>query len=201
MVSLWKSILMTKKFTVDWFSGNIPKFSSILSHLENKNNIHFLEIGSFEGRSTCWFYEKYIQESENSTFTAVDTWEGSMEHSQEQKESIWDIFSNNTKSYEKLITLRGKSKHKLQNLNNNYYDFIYVDGSHTTRDVLEDAVLAFDKVKVGGIITFDDYLWRAYEDPLLNPKTGIDAFLICYKHYMEVLELAGQVSIRKIKDD
>jgi hypothetical protein len=40
------------------------------------------------------------------------------------------------------------------------YDFIYVDGAHSTIDVLEDAVLSFLLAKPGAIIAFDDYLWN-----------------------------------------
>lgn len=33
----------------------------------------------------------------------------------------------------------------------------------------------------GGVIIFDDYLWPIYQDqPLLNPKLGIDAFVNCH---------------------
>jgi hypothetical protein len=63
---------MQKKFTVDWFSGNIEKFENILLKYKDKENIHFLEIGSFEGRSSCYFYENFIKDSNLSTLTCVD---------------------------------------------------------------------------------------------------------------------------------
>ena len=43
---------MTYKFTQDWFSGNISKWKEILS---TYNPIRLLEIGSFEGRASCFF--------------------------------------------------------------------------------------------------------------------------------------------------
>ena len=190
---------MEKKFSVDWFSGNILKFNTLLDSLKGKENIHFLEIGSFEGRSSCFFYEKFIMNSPESTLTCVDTWEGSMEHSQEQKDSIWDIFNSNIAEYskDKFLVKRGFSSDVVRTLPKDYYDFIYIDGSHTTKDVLEDAVLSFYTLKPGGITTFDDYQWSAYLDPLLNPKTGIDGFLVCYRNHIDILELGGQVSVRK----
>ena len=36
------------------------------------------------------------------------------------------------------------------------YDIIYIDGSHEARDVLEDAVLAYRLLKIGGLLIFDD---------------------------------------------
>lgn len=64
----------------------------------------------------------------------------------------------------------------------NYFDFIYVDGSHRAPDVLCDAVLGFKLPKVGGFMAFDDYLqaeraWLPYgTDPLRCPKPAIDAY-------------------------
>lgn len=190
---------MSKIFTVDWFDGNISKFNSLLGHLKQRENIHFLEIGSFEGRSSCWFFENYILNSNGSTLTCVDTWEGSMEHNDQQKNQIWDIFNSNVSEYnkDKLLVRRGLSRNILRDLPLENYDFIYIDGSHTTRDVLEDAVLAFDLLKINGIITFDDYNWKWFSDPLLNPGDGINSFIKCYAHQLQVVESSNQLSIIK----
>ena len=63
----------------------------------------------------------------------------------------------------------------------NYFDFIYIDGSHQAPDVLADAVLGFKLLRVGGLIVFDDYLWSETmpygKDPLRCPKPAIDAFV------------------------
>lgn len=189
-----------KTFTVDWFSPNITKFCQLLQPFSLQDNIHFLEIGSWQGRSSCFFYENYIKNKRNATLTCIDTWKGSMENDSKSSENIWETFCHNTSSYDKskLLIIREESKHALKKTLLNHYDFIYIDGSHLTKDVLQDAVLAFECVKKNGIITFDDYLWTYYSDPLLNPKTGIDAFLTCYKNQLEILEKANQVSIRKI---
>lgn len=192
---------MNKTFTVDWFSSHTNKFEKVLENIKNQDDVHGLEIGSFEGRSSCWFLDN-IFTSKKSTLTCIDTWEGSMEHSNEQKESIWNLFSQNVKDYapNKIIIKKGLSRDRLRDSDLKKYDFIYIDGSHTTRDVLGDAVLCFDLLKIGGVMTFDDYAWTEYSDPLLNPKTGIDAFIICYIGKYELLEKAYQVTIKKIAD-
>jgi predicted O-methyltransferase YrrM len=81
------------------------------------------------------------------------------------------------------------------------FDFAYIDGSHWSCDVLEDAVTVFRRTKIGGLIAFDDYVW---DDPKYNqhgtPKPAIDAFLTCYKHKLKVLEHQYQVWIRKLID-
>ncbi len=95
----------------------------------------------------------------------------------------------------------GLSREILRTLPLAAYDFIYIDGSHSTVDVLEDAVLAFRLAKAGGIIAFDDYLW---DDPEFNqqgtPKLAIDAFTEIYREKLNILESGYQVWIRKLHD-
>ena len=57
-------------FTVDWFTGYIPAWKNVFAATKVPENI--LEIGSFEGRSTCW-----LLENTQAHVTCVDTWEGS----------------------------------------------------------------------------------------------------------------------------
>lgn len=126
-----------------------------------------------------------------------------MEHQPGQKASIWETFTRNLSAYppERTQIRRGRSCERLRELPFGSIDFIYVDGSHTTRDVLSDAVLSFDLLKIGGVMAFDDYLWQGYPNqPLLNPKTGIDAFLVCYQGRYELLERDYIVFIRKTRD-
>ncbi len=85
-----------------------------------------------------------------------------------------------------------------------YFDFIYVDGSHTAPDVLLDAVLAFKLVRVGGIIGFDDYSWREpgpRYDVLRCPKIAIDAFTNIYSGKARTLfSYTSQVYVEKFSD-
>ena len=80
-------------------------------------------------------------------------------------------------------------------------DYVYVDGSHSAKQTLEDGVNAFRLCKPGGIIAFDDYLWEEgekYNPDKSSPKTGVDAFLNCYKAYITVLHMGYQVWVQKI---
>ena len=71
------------------------------------------------------------------------------------------------------------------------FDLIYIDGSHTAPDVLTDAVLAFQLLRVGGVMIFDDYLWSMeaplYVDPLNMPKPAIDAFTMIFMRKVRVM--------------
>ena len=39
------------------------------------------------------------------------------------------------------------------------FDLVFVDGSHQATDVLTDAVISFQLLRLGGLMIFDDYLW------------------------------------------
>lgn len=79
------------------------------------------------------------------------------------------------------------------------WDFVYIDGSHTSRNVLFDSIRAWIALKPGGIMVWDDYQWRINELPRLEcPKMAIDAFLnICEKE-LKVLHLNHQVIVEKL---
>ena len=59
--------------------------------------------------------------------------------------------------------------------------FLLLPGHHS-KNVLEDAVLAFPLLDVGGIMVFDDYLGGpdATVHNIEFPKAGVDAFLKIY---------------------
>jgi hypothetical protein len=87
----------------------------------------------------------------------------------------------------------------------NYFDFIYIDGSHQAPDVLVDAVLAFKLLKVGGTLGFDDYLWSegtsGDEAPLRCPKPAVDAFVNIYAGKVKIIPLPlYQLYMRKLQN-
>ena len=51
--------------------------------------------------------------------------------------------------------------------------------------------MAFQLLRVGGFMIFDDYLWSmeapGSQDPLNMPKPGIDAFLNIFQRKMVIL--------------
>ena len=61
-------------YTENWFSSEeLTKILINISNINPSEEIHVLEIGSFEGRSTIWFLETLLQ-NKKSTITCVDPW-------------------------------------------------------------------------------------------------------------------------------
>lgn len=159
------------------------------------NPTRILEIGSYEGASTCYLIET-LGKTKNIEMHCVDTWEGGVEHqqggfSQADMSEVENRFIHNTqiairnaKNKVDLVVHKGNSDLQLSKLiaggKQGYFDFIYIDGSHQAPDVLCDALLGFRLLKINGVIAFDDYLWQEHlpygTDPLRCPKPAIDAF-------------------------
>jgi len=59
-------------------------------------------------------------------------------------------------------------------------------------------VNAFEVLKPGGIIAFDDYDWRGGTGPADRPRMAIDAFLEIYRGKVEVLLKGYQCWVRKV---
>jgi len=183
-------------FTNDWFQitaiRNFEKYVKDLTMWKGKD-YNFLEIGCYEGQASVW-----LMENTKADLTVIDTFKGSKEHDAQFESTLIDRFIENTKKYEeRIIIMEGASQYLLKGQGKDYYDFIYVDGSHQASDVLEDAILAFPLLKENGIMIFDDYTWGQGMSLYEIPMTGINAFLNVYGNQIEILEKNSQVVIRK----
>lgn len=98
---------------------------------------------------------------------------------------------------EKVQKIVGKSYEVMRTLPLNSYDLVYIDGSHVASDVLEDAVLAWQLVKIGGFIIFDDYPFAFTQNPAWNTRIGIDAFMRTFSDKFKVIHKDYQVIIEK----
>ncbi|MDP2009232.1 MAG: class I SAM-dependent methyltransferase [Phenylobacterium sp.] len=206
------------EFSRDWFSGNLPTWRQIVD--KNKPR-KILEIGSFEGRSTVWMMEYCsIAVGGDIEIWCADTWGGGIEHQKGGR--IETDMSDVERRFDRNIEIaRGVAPHKvdihkLKTFSNlamakliadgktEYFDLVYIDGSHQAPDVLMDAVMAFQVLKVGGIMIFDDYLWSmdapGTQDVLKMPKPAIDAFMNIFQRKMNIFMGApiGQLYTRKI---
>jgi predicted O-methyltransferase YrrM len=193
-------------FTVDWHSHNIPHWRAILERYRGQPDVRVLEIGSFEGRSTVWLLENILTH-ETARIDCIDTFEGSVEHGRMGVDlnNLLGRFLGNVEPYrEKIEWFGGRSQEILRDgrwFVPEQYDFIYIDGSHRAADVLEDAVLSFRLLKVGGLIIFDDYAWNGGGPAEFdNPRRGVDAFYHAYRSQLGLVHISYQAIYERVPE-
>ena len=192
-------------FTTDWFSYAIPNFTAIKQHLGTVNSS--LEIGVFQGRSTCWQLENML--SDVGTITCIDPFIESDDTAlslgvlPEQSEREL-LFRNNIAEVKKpnqtIEVIVSRSYPALAQLiiDKQQFDFIYVDGNHCAYSALTDACMCYGLLRSGGIMLFDDYLWDHEPDHLDRPKMSIDSFVNMFGKQVRLAFSNYQLAIIKL---
>jgi predicted O-methyltransferase YrrM len=95
-------------------------------------------------------------------------------------------------------------------LNHDTFDFIYVDGSHSSINTYTDCYLAWKLLNKGGVMAIDDYMYNINEHfiPILKikdnnllqytPHHGINEFLSKHKNEYRLIDSAYRVFIEKL---
>ena len=127
----------------------------------------------------------------------IDTFDGSDESGMTQAHSllrddsdyILTTFQQNISPFSNVDfgIFRGRSQQILPTMASSavpLYDFIYIDASHRADDTFVDAYYCHRLLRPGGVLIFDDYLWKDPARPRLGdaPKAGIDFFMRLYGH-------------------
>lgn len=158
-------------FTADWFSHNIPAWDQVIKpHLMATTNPKVLEVGVFEGRSSLWFLGNF----ENLMLTVIDPWA----FTNDATDETFNRFKSNVEPYRNRLTIMKGRSQLMRSLPDREYDLIYIDGEHTSAAVIHDAVLAFELLKVGGLLVFDDY--HGGDESVMYPKPAVDFFHDAY---------------------
>jgi hypothetical protein len=177
----------------DWFSANIVYWEQIVNKI---SKIKYLEIGSFEGRSTV-----FIKELSNlETLVAVDIWENYVGSKIINFNSVYENFKYNLNlegGGQNIKFFKTTSDNFFSN-NKDYFNLIYIDGYHHYEQVKKDFINSFNFLDNGGYIICDDFMWFHYDPIELNPMKAI---LDCYELYKKELYiefLYHQIIFKKI---
>lgn len=173
-------------FTEDWFTHNILNFERCLSIIPERKR--FLEIGAYEGRSTCWLIEHM---DKYGTIYSIDPYRN--------MQDIEERFIENTREAVKGTSIisclvKDTSNSALAKMitQKQEFDFIYIDGDHDPATTLTDACMAWETLKSGGVMLFDDY-----EYPHEPTKRGIDSFLNGFIGRYDLVLQNYQLAVKK----
>jgi predicted O-methyltransferase YrrM len=166
-----------------FYVNNIHKiFIKNLSNYINEPNLKFLEIGSHSGSSASGTLNTILTGT-NCTITCVDHWVDN--ESEDFFDSIVEFYSP------RIIKVKSDSVKWLQENQDLAFDFIYIDGDHSTQGIESDTRLSWPILKVGGVMALDDVL--------LNDETkeANNAFIESVKDKSIIVDNGYQVWLRK----
>jgi hypothetical protein len=135
-------------------------------------NAHFVEVGSWFGKSTIFMAVEIANSNKKIRFDAIDHWEGSpgemKEHggmtpmnqyiNDNSVESAFMQFINNIEPCKDYINVvRGDSSLEVLKYEDNSLDFVFIDSDHSYDSIKKEVINWWPKIKNGGIIGGHDY--------------------------------------------
>lgn len=132
-----------KNYTYDWTSINAENFKLCFDRLDEKKRA--LEVGCYEGRTTAMLADIFDE------VVGVEP-------------APRKLLLETATEKENITLCKGLLYDVLNDIGSDF-DFVYIDGSHIGQDVILDVQLAWNKLKVGGVLLIDDYEW--YNDPYI----------------------------------
>lgn len=158
-----------------WFT-----FPNLYKQMVEKfgNGSHFVEIGTWLGKSASYMAVEIENSGKNIRFDCVDTWRGSDEHKQWQEvvnDTLYQTFLKNIEPVKQYINpIRKPSREASLLYDDCSLDFVFIDAAHDYENVKNDIELWYPKVKSGGVLAGHDYeptwkgLIQAVDEFILN---------------------------------
>lgn len=197
----------------NWFRLNRTdeQFAKHLLPLAGQAGLRFLQIGVYAGDATMWLSEHVLTDPASVLYDVdpwivdpADEWDDMIPEQRLGAEALYDERTALLQLCGQVRKVKLMSGEFFAKFTDGDFDFAYIDGNHSARCALEDGVDAFRRLKVGGILAFDDYGWKHPVRPgtLAEPTVAIDAFLAVYADDIETLEppgTLGQVWVRRCR--
>lgn len=164
------------------------------------------EVGVWRGD----FSQELLDNVRPSKLYLIDPWKARNDYkrrwystdnvTQKQLDMLFQYVQHRFKDYSSVVFLRDISSKAFTYILPHSLDWVYIDGDHSESEVYKDLVDSYEKLKVYGYITGDDYLWLEPITQTLSVKQAVARFLEEYKSLVGLVEIKEQqYVIRKLK--
>lgn len=132
-----------------------------------KDGSHFVELGSFAGRSSAYMAKMIKESGKRITFDCIDHWW----HGEPNPDRLPVFLRNMRKAgvMDLINPIQMYSEQAMELYWKESLDFIFIDADHTYESVSKDLRGWHPKIKIGGIIAGHDYNWDSV-------KKAVDEF-------------------------
>ena len=150
-----------------------------------KKNTIIAEIGVWKGE----FSNEILKNANPKKLVLIDPWQydqsirgcaPQVKGKEPLSQKFFDAAKEDT--YKKFVgidevtILETNSKNASNKFQDNYFDYIYIDGEHSYNAVLQDLTYWYPKLKPNGTIFGDDFYWRE-KDNSFNVKKAYEEFI------------------------
>jgi len=153
-----------------------------------KNSI-CAEIGVWEGD----FSSQILKTAKPKKLFLIDPWFKEHPYLEKKYQKVLDRFQSEIKNGT-VVVYRSVSHDVIEKFDNDFFDWIYLDGGHTYDNLTEQFSDYFPKVKLHGFVTGDDY-GRDDENHRKNVTRAVDVFIskeltetVIIKNYQFILK-------------
>lgn len=183
------------QYSQTWFLSS--EIKRLLPTFLDKAGPHkILEIGCFEGLSSVFFADNYLDHV-HSRLTCVDPFltisnndhQPYLQHNEEQN---FDYNVAHCKHSSK-ITVQKMTSDRFFERNTQTYTFIYIDGCHEPAFITRDMENSFQVLEQNGIMWMDDY----GGGDGVQIKNAMNLFLTKYQGQYELIHKGYQLAIKK----
>lgn len=151
-----------------WFE---EAYRRLLASLPMDRPSRFVEIGSFQGRSTAWLGVEILNSRKPVTLTAVDSfvaWDG-----MPQGETLRALFDRHTEPLraalgDRFQVLAKPSLEAVRDFADDSLDVVFVDGDHQYDAVKADILHWWPKLKPGALMAGDDFNMKPVADAVIE---------------------------------
>ncbi len=165
-----------------------------------KKNSTCCEIGIWKGE----FSQNILKLTNPKKLHLVDPWKfmpeysqrwygGKIASSQVEMDEVFDEVKQKFAGDKRVVIHKSTSKGAVKKFDDDYFDFIYVDGDHSYEAVLSDLNNYYPKLRDGGLLAGDDYFWGIREG--LPVRRAVKKF--CRRNNLDYKLLGTQFLIIK----
>lgn len=181
------------RYTQTWFFCSEIR-QQLHRFLFNTEPNSILEIGSFEGLSSCFLADNFLGH-QSSSLICVDPFDTNDKTTPLTDSTKGYFLDNIAKSVNaKKVTFHQQYSNQFFAENTKTFNFIYVDGSHELNDIRYDMREAFKVLRQGGIMWMDDYLGGGS----YAIKAVMDEFVTAQGSNVDVVWKGYQLALRKL---
>jgi hypothetical protein len=195
---------MTYRFTAgkNWFDSSELKMQAHL-HISTNSVNQILEIGSYEGISSVFFADNFLGHPLSSLtlvdpFTSInDNDHGILLDSETNEVSPQEanfLYNISKCSYPQKLRFSRTTSDKFLPHNPSAFNFIYLDGNHTSEQISRDICNCFSCLSTGGILWMDDYLGGVNN----CLKATFDESIKLLHNRIAIIHEGYQIAIRKL---